>query len=427
MPNHAVFIAYASPDRDCARALHDAILARGDTAFLDERGIEPGADWDRVILDALEGARTLAVLVSRHTRHAQYQRDEIARVCGPEVREKKRVVPILLHADAEVPYGLAGKQQIGWSHAHQVAAALLGGTCLLCPYVVGPVLLDDELFVGRDGLCSDVVAQVAQGNGVQLLGERRMGKSSVLRWLERHLPRAERRVVYVDGSGGEAADAHALVRAIADGVGAPGVVRALDRREKRAVEALVELPKTVVLLDEAERVAERAAGFDDAFFGECRRLSQARRIVWVTASFGELSARFQAGGRTSPFGNDTVVREVGALEAGWSQKLLPGMSAKAWVEEVSAGQAIAAQAAARRMWRVEGVDEDALFDVVDAVKDQAFGRWLGEREVGERAVIEAWREGRVLGEVERFRRRRLERRGVWPAEGSAWAWWVRHG
>jgi hypothetical protein len=84
MTSWDLFIAYASPDREHARALHDELQRRGRTVFLDVHGIAPGADWGKEIVRALEAASVVVVLVSASTQRAQYLRDEIARACRPE-------------------------------------------------------------------------------------------------------------------------------------------------------------------------------------------------------------------------------------------------------------------------------------------------------------------------------------------------------
>lgn len=55
------------------------------------------------------------------------------------------------------------------------------------PYIAGPPVLDPELFVGRGDLIDRVLATVPN-NSLLLLGERRIGKTSMLHQLSRRLP-----------------------------------------------------------------------------------------------------------------------------------------------------------------------------------------------------------------------------------------------
>lgn len=418
------FIAYASPDRAHAEALHGELQRRGRRPFLDLHGIAPGADWDDVLLAALDGAPTVLVLVSAATRDAQYQRGEIARVCRRDARGRKRVIPVLL-ADVDLPYGLETKQALRWSTAREVADSVFGAAADdACPFIVGPSLHDDAMFVGRSNLCSVLLDSIDRGHSSQLVGERRMGKTSLLLWLKRHLPQTERKIALVDVSGLAAATPWELLLDIGRQVGAEPQLRTLKELGQSATQALSKLPRTAALIDEADHLAAVGHTFDPAFFEEWRRLGQTGHLVWVSASHRNLGPRFASTGLTSRFLNDATEREVGPLEPDGVPDLLGvlGEEAVAWGREVSGDVGIVAQAVGRVLWGGRAPSEEALFDVIDQLRAPVFEAWRRDREPDELAALHAG--DRALTEKGRLARRRMVRRGIWPVTGSAWQWWL---
>ena len=92
-----IFIAYASEDRDAAAALCDELSQAGVRCFLDDRNIEPGADWDEAITAALSDCAGLLVLISPAAVAAAkrgYIKSEIQAVFS----QMKPVFPVLLDA-----------------------------------------------------------------------------------------------------------------------------------------------------------------------------------------------------------------------------------------------------------------------------------------------------------------------------------------
>jgi tetratricopeptide (TPR) repeat protein len=141
------------------------------------------------------------------------------------------------------------------------------------PYVAGPPVLDPELFVGRDELIDRVLATVPN-NSLLLLGERRIGKTSMLHQLRRRLPGLDHSgfcfvPVSVDLQGVEEEDFFAAVaEAVGETVGDErmAAARAADgydsralTRDLRRVLPTIECPegrraKVVLLLDEIDEL-----------------------------------------------------------------------------------------------------------------------------------------------------------------------------
>jgi hypothetical protein len=104
------FIAYASPDRGAAEELSWQLQDLDRIVFFDKAGLDLGAAWDEELLDALGRSRVVVVLVSRNTRRAHYEREEVARAIKvARADDGVRVVPVILPGaeDSNVPYGLS--------------------------------------------------------------------------------------------------------------------------------------------------------------------------------------------------------------------------------------------------------------------------------------------------------------------------------
>src|SRR4029077_21085820 len=81
-----------------ANKLEDDLTQRGFDAWRDKR-IDGGAAWRRTIEQAIDGAETLLVLISRASFESNVCRGEHLRA----LRLKKKVVPLLVQPDADRP------------------------------------------------------------------------------------------------------------------------------------------------------------------------------------------------------------------------------------------------------------------------------------------------------------------------------------
>ncbi len=106
-----IFIGYAGPDKAHAQTLRQALLARGQPAWLDADDLKPGDPWDETIAEALAGAALVAMLVGdAWTRNRTYYApEEVARALDLARDGRLRVVPVKLDParPSEMPYGLA--------------------------------------------------------------------------------------------------------------------------------------------------------------------------------------------------------------------------------------------------------------------------------------------------------------------------------
>lgn len=143
-----------------------------------------------------------------------------------------------------------------------------------------------------------------------------MGKTSLLRWVERHAKdhRPGWPVSWVDAGSLADRSPMGLVRAIARSL---GVREEIDK--PAALESLLPL---VLLVDEAAALAAPGHGFEASFLGLLRAAGQRQALAWLSTSHADLHALFKEDHLTSPFLNDSLKLPVGALEQEAAEALL---------------------------------------------------------------------------------------------------------
>jgi nucleoside phosphorylase len=300
------------------------------------------------------------------------------------------------------------------------------------PFVFSRPIDDDADFFGREKEKRQIVDAIDTRQPVQILGESRMGKSSLLRWVQRNvLP--GRPVVEVRPMGD--ITPASMVRAIAGKLGRADLAAELSRPEASsgdAAEALTKVTPFVLVMDDADALAERGKGFDVGFFAALRGLVEAQSLTWVSASRRDLYKSFVEKGLSSDFLNDAHKVWVVPLDAEAARRLAERGAAAhvARVLEEAGGLAYGIQWLGDYVYRRPSHVDAAC----DAFRDEAktvFRRWWRGRDVEERQLLK-----RCLGErvkvagLDDRRRRRLrelvkrgvltERREEFVVEGAAW-------
>lgn len=138
------------------------------------------------------------------------------------------------------------------------------------PFVVGGPIIKDADFFGRQQECSAVLEAIEKGLPVQILGGALVGKSSLLRWVQRHLPPG-RPVVWISAQGFSPI---MLVAAIARELGRTDAALALEKKTARlhdAKQTLAALGEFALLIDEADKLATSPKKYDEGFFEVVRR------------------------------------------------------------------------------------------------------------------------------------------------------------
>jgi len=294
------------------------------------------------------------------------------------------------------------------------------------PYLAGPPITTDAGFFGRRQQREQIAEALLRCQPVQLLGERRMGKTSLLLWVGRHageyLPGWP--VAWIDAGALADRSPEGLVRAIAGSLG-------VKQGSATAGEALESLLPLVLLVDEAAALSAPGHRFDVSFLGLLRAAGQRQRLAWLSTSHADLHALFRDDHLTSPFLNDSLKLHVGTLEEEaatvlLSQGLAPKQEAVALAEAGRLPYPLQWIADALFWKQLPGLAADALREALEP----AFDSWWRSGEDGEKRLLGACVEGVALTGLASPNRRRLRRlvdRGLVEEEegrftlpGAAW-------
>jgi serine/threonine protein kinase len=250
------------------------------------------------------------------------------------------------------------------------------------PFFFGRPIPDDARFYGRRDEIRTILQRLGQRNSTSVVGERRIGKSSLLLHVQRQLP-------------------DALSGALPDGMRAfpiyldlmqpythtlRGIMRATRRRLERAggttgwtsdedgdLSALAfaledwaaEGLYPVLLLDEVDKMTERKGEFDDLL--ECWRAAGSMgQMGFVTASCRPLADLCRSSGLSSPFFNIFAQVRLGLMdEATWRQLVEDGfekhglsltMQDVRWLDDVVGGHPFYVQLAADVLFQARCTD-----------------------------------------------------------------------
>jgi len=172
-------------------------------------------------------------------------------------------------------------------------------------------------FVGRVALLDALARALDETASISLIGDRRIGKSSVLATFERRALEMGRTVKALSGEGPEAASLSAFVAAVTGNACPEQADQAAD-----ALSAWVERNgrpglAPLLLLDEAEIFLRQ---FDFRFFERLRGLLD--RLCLVLATHKPIDLVFQQRGLGSPFDNKLRIESLGLLEDSAADALL---------------------------------------------------------------------------------------------------------
>ncbi len=119
------FISYSrAAGEDFALRLHDALSGGSSPVpvWLDQRELKPGLAWDDQLVEAIRSCTSLLFIVTIDSVESLSGcKDEWTRA----LKYKKPIIPILLHADAEMPFGLVRRQHIDFTGPFEASLARL--------------------------------------------------------------------------------------------------------------------------------------------------------------------------------------------------------------------------------------------------------------------------------------------------------------
>ncbi len=312
------------------------------------------------------------------------------------------------------------------------------------PFVVGPPVESDQDLFGFHAQRNRLREHLEGGQSVQILGGQRMGKTSLLKWVERHAPGWQKRpVVWINAQGLAGQSPAALVLAVAD---------ELDRRDEAeqalkragggssaAARVLKELLPLVLLVDEASCLAQQH-DFDVGFLGALRAFCQDFRLIWVSTSYQDIRKLFSDTGLASRFLNDARFVWVGQLEDGDARKLVSKLNDKDLAETAmreAGGFAYALQWLGDSLWR-DPSDPEASCDALADGMQVVFDDWWRRLDTKEQGLLKRCVSGLPRSElVDRQHRRsaqRLKRQGLLTEDaerfvllGAVWREFVKAG
>lgn len=214
-----------------------------------------------------------------------------------------------------------------------------------CPFVAGGMITDPRLFVGRKRELRDIALRMegAQPISINVYGERRIGKSSLLyhfyqTWRQRVQDSSRYAVVYLTLQHGSITTEPALYGAIAAALRPalprrlhPALHQANDRSGfARLMETCCQqgiLP--VLCIDEFETLFRHRQAFDDDFYDAMRALMDRNQMMLVLASQRPVDVYSQQQRLTSRFFNLGHTLRLGELSDEEADELVR-LPARAW-------------------------------------------------------------------------------------------------
>ncbi|MEF8704732.1 MAG: toll/interleukin-1 receptor domain-containing protein [Candidatus Accumulibacter sp. UW26] len=328
-----VFLSHNSRDKPAVRELKAALERHGLAVWLDDDELRPGEHWQPRLEAAIRGCRSIAAIIGKNGL-GPWEDEEIQAALRLAVRDKRPVIPVLL-ADApgepDLPLFLAIRKCVdlrpalnddnlgelvwgitGTKPGRPVAADRQG--------VTDPSPAENPFdpwtpatpprFFGRDRLLRKLQNALDRGGSVSLVGDARIGKSSILQTWAQRARQGGRIVSVLSGEGPEAGSCGALVEAVSGmacaDLAADEAAAALSDWVDRAPGRLAPL----LLIDEAERVLSH---LPHRFFERLRGMLG--RICLVLATRHEIGDIPREDHLTSPLLNRLEVQRVGLLEA----------------------------------------------------------------------------------------------------------------
>jgi hypothetical protein len=295
-------------------------------------------------------------------------------------------------------------------------------TKLESPFIVGPPIEKPEHFFGRSREIEEIRHALREHQPIQLVGETRMGKTSLLNRVPDHLP-GNYPVAKINAQGLAGHSPKKLLLAIASCVGRRATIESIirDDRPDTILLGLDKLLPCAILLDEADALAQAGHAFDRSFFDHCRTRCQDHKLLWVSASYSDLESLFAKSGLTSRFLNDSKKICVGQLDSAGADALVrvlgPSLASRA--REQAGRFAMGLQWLGHEMWK--SGDQPLLADDFANAMHVHFERWWEKLDQEDRRLLKRYGAGVAisgLGDGERRRLRALEHRGLVEQENS---------
>jgi transcriptional regulator with XRE-family HTH domain len=282
------------------------------------------------------------------------------------------------------------------------------------PFTYGTSVSPDR-FYGRNEALKFVGDRLRQGTSVNLVGLRRSGKTSLLRYLmddrfKPSLSEPEKTIfVFLDLSTNACATPLELTEGLRRGIGKKMGKDPWRKEENDDVwvvqEGLEDVRdrgwRVVILMDEFEAIERKLDLFQEWATDWRSKASTGGLFTMVVASQRSLAEFYQSHNRTSPFDNIFNLFIVGAMEE-WRELVLDqwklSADALSWVDGLAGGLPYYVQLAASMLWDAEENTGLARMNFVTEAEGR-FGVLWRDLEEAERSVLRSLSEVNPKGSI----------------------------
>lgn len=329
-----VFLSHNSRNKPEVRELYHALKEKGLKPWLDEEELRPGLPWQPALEQALSDCRAVAVLIGAHG-FGEWHEQEMQAALTIANHQQIPVIPVRLPscpAGEPIPLFLRTRTWVDLSpqlDAHKLQRLIWGitgdkttpsadlaapaptaadGQCN--PFLLTPA--SGSRFVGREKLCRRFLQALQQGSSISLVGDTRMGKTSLLRRWHTLAEQAGHPVRLISGEGRAGGS---YVAFVADIIGQGDAAWSAEEAANALADWLAAAPpgKTpVVLVDEADRALRE---LPRRFFERLRGMVTAGQLCLVLASRRDIHDIECQDHKTSPLANCLDRQQLGLLEA----------------------------------------------------------------------------------------------------------------
>ncbi|MDM8539788.1 TIR domain-containing protein [Desulfococcaceae bacterium HSG9] len=396
---HLIFICYAKEDIEAVKELHKKLKQAGFNPWLDQIDILGGQNQNFVIRQTMKSTDFALICLSQASvRKRGYLNKEIKWALDRQDEMLEGdifLIPVKLE-ECDLPdrisvfqyvdlFASDGFERLARAMKHQSGQAIDSDSEIIMPSGPNPFYyggaVPTQLFCGRKEVLQAITARIGGPalQSVSIVGERRMGKSSLLVYVKnelvKRLPQNHNYlIIYIDLMKGfchtRKGLMHALRRELTKAWREPwskdgdGDLEVFDF----AVEDLQdENIRLILCLDEVENLTKRPGEFDD-LLEDLRANGQMGQIGMITASAQPLADLCNEHKLSSPFFNIFSQNWLGLLKADeWKSLVKNNMPVNQddllFIAEMVGGHPLFTQIAAFHLWEIKAkgaVDYDHL-------------------------------------------------------------------
>lgn len=99
-----IFISYNHKDREFSRRLAAALQSGGLATWIDDQELKIGDSLVERINEAIRQSDAIIVVLSKNTPKSQWQSSEIAMAVAAHKISSKRIIPIVIDKDTDIPF-----------------------------------------------------------------------------------------------------------------------------------------------------------------------------------------------------------------------------------------------------------------------------------------------------------------------------------